>query len=445
MTAIPMPSGIVGTTLVPKRQEYLVNMYAADGYLSRRPGIQDVESSIVGTCRGSATWYVDENAYFVVGTTLYQLGENETLFPIGQIPGAGDVVFSLGQVQLVILVKGSSAYSYDPTNGLLPISDIDYLPSDSVDFIDGRHVFIPSDGSPAFYTNVDQVTIDGFFDAEELPDLNRVCINISNNLYIGGSDSFEIYRTTRDANNPFLRREGARIDSGYVSGIERYKSSFMFIGRDRDQSYAIHLMAQGSTQIMSNEAINELLNSYSKSDLLSVNSFSFVWNKHYFVGWNLPDKTIVFVDGNFIYFDSVLDPEIIGRWTGRSVTFAHGRYYLGDNIGGRIGKIVDSPLEYNQKVEYELKSFIRSQKESYFSISEMVVDCETGVGDSQIGLSLSRNGRAFGDYHYKSLRDIGDYNAIIKWAGGLGVFESLMSFKIRGTGDFKLSIEGVYV
>lgn len=449
MTAVPLPTGIIGASDVPKRQEYLNNLFLANGYLTRRPGITETGEVISSSgCRGSATWYVDENAYFVIGEQLYQLDSNQNIFNIGKVEGSGDVVFSLGQVNLVIIVKGGNGYIYNPTDGLSQITDPDFIASDSVDFIDGRHVYIPSDGSPAFYSEIDQPgNIDplAFFDAEELPDLNRVTINISNSLYIGGSESFEIYRSTADVNTPFARRDGARIDVGYVSGIERYLSTFMFIGRSRDQSYAIHLMQQGSTQIISNEAINELLNDYTKDELLSVNSFSFVWLEHYFVGWNLPRHTIVFVDGNFVFFDSNLNGNTIGPWRGRSITFAHGNYYLGDRSTANIGRLSSSPDEYGSPYEWELKSFIRGNRESYFSLSQMTVDILTGNYPSTIGLAVSRDGRVFSDHLYKSLGNVGEYNRIVQWAGGLGVYESLMSFKLRGTGDAKISIEGVDV
>jgi hypothetical protein len=61
---------------------------------------------------------------------------------------------------------------------------------------------------PAAYSEVDNPNnIDplNFFDAEELPDLNRVTINIANNLYIGGTESFEIYRSSGDVTAPFIR------------------------------------------------------------------------------------------------------------------------------------------------------------------------------------------------------------------------------------------------
>lgn len=449
MTAVKLPVGLSGSTLVPKLLEYLINCFHADGYITNRPAIKEFKSGNSGTCRGSATWYVDENAYFVIGPDLIQVDASGNAVSVGSIAGGADVDFSLGQVNLVIVVKGGAAYTYNSGSGVVEITDPDYIPSSSVDFIDGRHVFVPTDGSPAFYSEIDQagnINPLNSFDAEELPDLNKVTINVSNSLYIGGGESFEIYRSTGDVNFPFQRRDGARIDVGYVSGIERYLSSFMFIGRNRDQSYAIHLMVQGATEKVSNEIVDELLNrEYTKTELQDANSFSFKWLGHQFVGWNLARHTIVYTGGGFVFFDSNLDNTIEGPWRGRNVAFAHGFYLVGDNKTTNIGLLDESQSEYGEDIEHEIRSYVRSGKGSYFSLSEMVLDCLTGYGPKSIGLSLSKDGRGFTKYNYKSLREIGEYNKTVKWAGGLGQYESLMAFKLRWTGNVTFSLEGIEV
>jgi hypothetical protein len=443
---IPLPKGIVGTSVVPRRQEHLINMFFANGYIRRTPGRELVATVASEKCRGSTRWYVDDNAYFVVGEVLYQLDSDEQISVIGDVPGFSRVYFSLGQVNLVIVVDGGAGYIYNTSSGLTEIKDPDYLPSRSVDYIDGRHVFIPSDGSPAFYSEIDNPGDIGalnFFDAEELPDKNRVIINLKNNLHIGGQESFEIYRTTGDDNAPYVRRDGGRVDTGYVSGMQRYRSSFMFIGRDRDESYGIHLMSSGSTEIISNEAINEILNNASSDELENADVFSFNWSQHQFVGWNVGRKTIVFVDGNWVFMDSNLDATTNGPWDGTAVVFAHGRYYCGDRLTGNIGKLSDDPGEFGSNMEYSIKTFARTKRLQYFSVPELTLDSLTGQAGSTIGLSLSRDGYHYSDFHYKNLGVTGDYNRVIKWSGGLGVYENFMGIEIRGTGSVKISIEGL--
>jgi len=446
MVAVPLPTGIKGIKDTPKLKECLVNILYAGDYLIRTPGIELVSTVATSICRGAGTWYVDGNQYRVIGGTLYQIDSNENVTTIGSIAGSEDCVFSGGQVELVVIVKGGAGYTYSSTAGLVQIASTNFLPSVSVDFIDGRHVYIPADGSPAFYSEVDQAgTINSlnFFDAEELPDLNKVVINVSNNLYIGGQESFEIQRTTTEVQTPFRRRDGARVDVGYVSGIERYKSSFMFIGRERDQGFAIHVMASGGTKVVSNDAIGELLNDeYTQPELEGVNSFSYIWKNKLIIGWNLTRHTIIYCDGSWAYLDSNLDIDKTRIWNGRFVTFAHGRYYIGDKATGKIGKLVNDPSEYGSDVQYQMDTFVRSPRDSYFSPQAFEIDCLTGQDGTTIGLSLSRDGRFYSKFQYRNLRATGDYSKRIRWSGGLGTFESFMGVRLRGTGSVRLSIEG---
>jgi hypothetical protein len=231
-----------------------------------------------------------------------------------------------------------------------------------------------------------------------------------------------------------------------VAGAERYLSTFVFIGRNRDQSYAVHLMAQGATQVISNDSINELLNTeYSQAELEGANSYSYNWKGVQIVGWNLPRHSIEFSNGNWHYRDSNLDATTQGPWNGRNITFAHGRYYVGSNTDGNIGKLVDTPSEYGNNVEYEILTFVRSIKESYFSPSSLTLDLLTGENGTTIGLAVSEDGRGFSDFHYRTLYETGEYNRIVQWAGGLGQYESYMGVKLRGTGSVRLSIEAAEI
>jgi hypothetical protein len=446
---VPLPLGLKGIDETPKLKEVLVNLLNSGEYLIRSPGLSAVEEVATLGCRGASTWYVDGNAYFVIGQVLYQLNSALDITTLGTIDGFADCDFSGGQIDLVIIVKGGKGYTYNATAGLVEITSSNFVPSSSVDFIDGRHVYIPTDGSPAFFSEVDQAgTINALnlFDAEELPDLNKVVINTSNNLFIGGEVSFEVQRTTGDAVAPFRRRDGARVDVGYVSGLQRYKSSFMFIGSDRDQAYAIHLMGSGSTTAVSNDTINELLNDhYTKTELELTDSFSYSWKGLQVIGWNLARHTIVNVGGNWAYLCSDIGLSDHHKWRGKGICFAHGRYFAGDKVDGNIGQLVNDPTEYGLSTQYMVQTFARFPKGSYSSIKSLELDCLTGENATTIGLSLSKDARSYSKFQYRNLQSTGNYNRRIRWAGGLGRFESFMGIRIRGTGDIKLSIENLVI
>ena len=449
MTQVKLPTGLAGVEDTPKINESLVNMFSLEGTLLRTPGIDLAFTANTYSCRGSATWYVDETLYKVIGQYFYRIDRATGPQQIGSISGTSDVVFSLGQVNLVIIVKGGAGYTYNQISGLQQITDPDFLPSDSVDFIDGRHVFIPSDGSPAFYSDIDNagsINPLSFFDAEELPDLNKFVINIKNDLYIMGSEASQRFRVTQSSTTPFVRCEGSRVDVGYVCGGIRYLDTFAFIGRQRGESYAVHAMGQGSAQAISNATVNEMLNTrYDVNDLEKSYSFSFKWHGRQFVGWTIKNDTIAYVDGNWIILDSEIQNGT-GPWTAKGVSFAYGKYYVGDRIGNNIGILSESASEYDDNLECEISTFFRSStRKSYFPIRSIILDALSGNGPSTIGLSISNNGREYGPINYVSLGEIGEYNQVIRWSGGLGRYESFAGIKLRMTGQVRISIDSLDV
>jgi hypothetical protein len=444
-TAIPLPKGITGVSTMPKTRELLVNLYPGQDGLARTPGLDLLTTVATQGCRGAGSWYLTGDAFYVIGTTLYRLDAALNMNVVGTIPGSARCFFAGGQTAIVIIVEGGPGYSFS-IYGLQPFSDPDFLPSRSVDYMDGRFVFIPSDGSPAFYTEIDDIGQIGalsFFDAEELPDKNRYCFNVSNELHILGTDSSERFRSTGDKDSPFARREGARVDVGYVSGCIGYQTTFAFIGRRRDQSYIICAMGSGSVVELSNERICEIINQYTAAQLEAATVDSFTWNNSIFLTWTIGDVTLTFVNGTWIYQDSNIDTTEIGPWRARGICFAYGRYYAADRTTGQIGKLSRLPYEYGESIEYMLQTFVRGPRDAYFSVPSLEIDSLTGQGPASIGLSLSRDARNWSDYHYHTLGDVGEYDLRVFWGGGLGLYETFMGIRLRGTGQVQFSLEGM--
>lgn len=453
LVSVPIPKGYSGVDNLPKQRELLINLFNVDNGYVRTPGIDSVIAASGDGCRGAITWPVDERAYFVQGTVLYRLNSDETRTNIGTVSGTADVIFSPGQIYLVILVKGGSAYTYDSVNGFQTLSDPDYVPSVSVDFINGRHVFVPADGEPAIYSAIEdalanEITIDGFIDAQQLPDRNRHCVNVKNKLVIWGADSAETFSLGSDVSLPFVPMTGTRIETGYVSGGSRYKGTYVFIGRDRQQDYGIFaIVGQGQAEQISNPAVTEDLNNFTQAEIEAarVNRYKHLGVE--FIVWSIGDYSYSFYDGNWIFQDSNLNGTEAGPWRVNGVAFAYGRYYVGDAETNNIGRLSSVATEYGSDVEYQIDTFYRTPKGDHFAPSKVEVDVLTGQNGSSLGLSLSKDGRVKSDYSYRNLGIVGDYQKRIRWqpSGGLGYFESYMGISLRGTGAVQFSLEAINV
>lgn len=453
MANIPLPKGYSGVDDQPKIRESIINLLPVDNGYVRTPGISSIIASAGAGCRGATTWEVDEKAYFVLGTTLYRLESGLTLTNLGTVSGLGQVYFSKGQIYLVILAKDGSAYSYDSTNGLQQITDPSYTASSSVDFINGRHWFIPTNGNPAIYSNLEDaadnaVTIDGFIDAQQLPDKNKHCVNIKNKLVIFGASSGEWFSIGSDEALPLVPMTGTRMDTGYVGGGIKYKNTFVFIGRDEGQTYGFYIVAgHGETRLISNAAIMEDLTGYTYSEVENAKVDRFTWFNRDCIAWTISDRTYCFYGEGWIFLDSDLNGSEDGPWRARGVTFAYGKYYCGDRATNNIGSLTDTPSEYGSDIEYQFQTFFRTSRNDHFQVGEIELDCLTGQGSATVGISLSKDARVWSDYSYRSIGPTGNYDARVRWApsGGCGAYESFMGIRARGTGQVKFSLEALRV
>lgn len=445
MPTVPLPKGISGLQSQPKQQEWLVNLFPLDNGAIRAPGVELIATGS-GECRGSSEWR-DGYTYMVSGTSLVRVNSDDTVTTIGTIAGTADCVFSQGQTNLVIIVKGGAGYYYNTTDGLVQITDTDFVPSVSVDFIDGRHVFIPYDGDPAFYSEIDapgSISPLSFFDAEELPDKNRIVINVQNQIAIGGADSFEFFKTNIDPDVVFTRREGGRVDVGYIGGLTRFASTFAFIGRKRGQAAKIYAMGSGDAQGFSTPAIDEILAGYTDAQKQAAEGYRFEWKGLEILVFTLENHTFAFANGEWVFLDSTLDGLVTGPWRVKGVSYSNNKYIVGDRTSSNIGTLSDVATEYGYDVEFEVKTFIRGERDSNFDITSIEIDCLTGqkLTTETIGISFSRDGRSWSDFSYESLGIIGEYEIRVLWQP-VGRFENFCGIRIRSTADVKFSLESI--
>ena len=445
---VPLPTGITGDNDIPKRKEYLVNLYSTEDTLIQTPGISGLSIGD-GVCRGAVTF---QNEYYQVsGSNLIRISSSGIKTVIGAIAGTADVAFAQSFIALCIVVRGGAGYFYSPSTGLTQITDSDYLPSIEVDSINSRFIFVPADGGPLFYTDVNNITDIpslNFFDAELLPDENTGVINLRNDLYVGGVDSFEIFRNQADADTPFVRVDGAAVETGYLSAKARYKDTFLFLGRDRDGSFGFFAMSSGDAPQISNPAIAELLNEeYTEEELSQCTSQRFTWKGLDMVCFRLARHSLLYF-GQWAYIQSGIDADdTLKPWSVNHLSFAYGKYLVGNASDSKIGVLANIHTEYGEKVERQINTFIKGQRNDYFEIDSVILDVTTGTHfkEGTVGLCGSRDGLYYGEPWWQPLGAQGRTQQQVRWTGGLGVFESFLGLKIRTTANVLFAVDGLLV
>jgi len=449
MANIPLPTGIVGDEDIPELQEYLVNLFnPGDNTLLKTPG-QSSFTTGEGLGRGAID-FQDEH-YQVSGSSLIRVAQDGTTTVIGTIAGTADVVMSTSFTALNIIVKGGAGYSFSPSGGLVLMTG-SFQPSVDITAINSRFVYIPSDGGPAFFTDVNvpsDIPSLNFFDAEFLPDRNTGCKNLSNDLYILGLDSSEVFRDIGPSNAPFVRVDSAAIETGLIGGGANYRDTFLFLGKDKGGSFAFHAMGSGDAPKISNSAIDEILNEeYTQDELFDVTAQRFTWKGVDMVAFRLARDTLLFYGSGWSYIQSGINgDDEFQPWDVNHLAFSYGKYLTCSATSNKIGVLGTELTEFGNKIERQIVTFIKGAPNSYFLIDNLFLSCITGTSATSgtIGLSISEDGLKYGPTKFRSLGKHGQTKRQVVWYGGIGPqHESFCGIKLRTTADVNFSTEGVF-
>ena len=448
MPRVEFPLGLEGVEDVPRTRRALHNCFNnLKGKIIYRPGITQLNTT-AGVARGQFVW--NGSLYQVVSEELIKITDTLTgaYSVIGAIAGTEVVTTAIGFNDAVIVVKGvaGAIYSLDNTDTLTLISgNPNFVPSQAVAHINGRFVYIPFDGDPAFFSDVGvagTVQANSFFDAEELPDKNNTVFNFKNTLFIGGTDSIELFRDTGASPNPFIRISGARISNGFIGALIEYNETFMFLGREKDQDFGIYAIGQGYAPKASNEAIDLILSMYDQDELASAIGGRLKWRGYDIATFTLPRHSFGFYGGNWFVLDTVFDG-VSEPWGGGFINQLDGKYYTA--FQDKIGVFDHVHTDYGESITRIIDTAFEQQDNDYFACQSIDLGISQGYNASigSVALLLSRDNVTYGQPMYRDLGAIGEYNDHLTWneAGGMGSYNGFMGIRIYTTEEVDFSAD----
>lgn len=449
-TPLPIATGFYVSDSLPISAQECVGWYPnvvqapalAQETLFGVPGISQITAGLGlrEINRGSDT--LNEQPYFVNGNTLYRLdrtvvgvGETFSVTALGTIDGEGRVSMAVNETQVCILVPGGKGYIF--TTGpdtLTEITDPDFRANGNplyVVSVDGFFVFTTDEKKFIISALNDGLAYNAldFGTAESDPDRVVAPAVFNNQLFIGGSVTMEAFQNVGGADFPF-QRTGLFLPKGIsapLSAVEA-NNTFMWIGRGKRESSAIYAL-QGNTPVkVSTTAIDSILQDLSDSDLEQVFAWTYAQKGAFFVGFALPDTTLV--------FDSISE-----RWHERksqiidtlgnirtkrnrvnSVVAAYGRVLVGDSQDGRIGEMSPDYLtEYDQPLVRVVATQPFQNNMQPFSVASLELTMEAGVGnedspDPVVQLEISRDGgKTWSDPKIRRIGKIGEYGRRTIW------------------------------
>ncbi len=453
MTQVPLPTGFQGLDDQPRLKENLINLFNTGSGLIRTPSL-DLFSSGRGLCRGAGLF--KDEAYFASGSRFIRINADGSVDDLGDITGGDRATMAVTANELVIVIRNGGTYLWDGTTFTDISSNPNFVPFQDVSVINQRAIYVPLDGSPVVFSEVNDLSTilaGNFIDAQLLPDKNEGCINYRNNEYILGAQSIEVFRPTSNPDIPIQRDESASVfDTGYVAGKALYADTFGFLGRLRNGSYGFHLMGQGTAPRISNPAVEEILNEqYTLDELDDCIGMRYKWKGYEVLTFSLKNDTFCYMGGNWFFQESFIQGAGVDNpWRGIHLVNAYGVYLIGDRFGQNIGKFVDGQEDYGVALEREITTFVRAPRDDYFTISTVTWDCLTGKGNNTtdtIGVSVSRDGIVYGPSIWRGLGDIGAYQLQVRWVvpGGFGSYENFMGLRTRITASVDFSADALQV
>lgn len=480
MARIPFPNGFEGSEDLPRTRRKLQNCWKNEkGRLIGRPSILELNVVVDGLARGAFVW--NESLYMVFSQDLIKITDTTTgaFSIIGTIAGPQVIETAVGFNEAVIVVKSGAIYTLDKTDTLVDISgNANFVSCADVAHIDSRFVYIPADGSPAFFSDVGDagsVQVLSFFDAEVLPDKNNAVFVFKNTLYIMGTDSIELFENQGTTPVPFVRRGGGAIDNGFIGGLLEYNNTFLFVGREKNQDFGIYAIGQGIAPKISNEAIDLILSTYTLGELAEAIPGRIKWRGDDIATFTLRRDSFGFFKGNWFLLDTIFSG-ISRPWGAGFIAQFEGEYFTA--FEGRIGKFAKGNTDYGERITRIIDFGIEQPDVEFFSVQDIELGISQGFNplpttktilsalfdDAQgffdnmpgffddapsslspapgsVSLFLSRDNVLFGSPLTRNLGALAAYGQKLRWnyPGGLGTYPGFMGVRILTTEDIIFS------
>jgi hypothetical protein len=456
---LPFTNGFYVSESLPMSHQECTNVYVGINplggvnpeYLVGTPGI--TQAATAGTLN-RGIHVMKGVPYVVTDNTLYKVVESfingdpvYTLSSIGSIAGSGRVSMADNGVQLLILSPGNEGYIYNRnTDTLVEITDGDFRASGNptyVAYVDGFFV-LTTDENKFIVSDLNDGTSYNALDfgtAESNPDDVVAPVVYRNQLFIAGGLTLEGFQNIGGADFPF-QRTGVFIQKGVLSpfSLINTDSGFMFIGAGLNEAPSVWACDGSSVSKMATPAIDLLLRSITAAQLRQIYSWTYADKGSYFVGFALPDSTIVF---------DQLTKKWHERKSGQSayrvngIVTAFNKLFCTDRTSGNVG-ILDSSVftEYGETIirRFSTMPFINDMKSSFYPSIELTVESGTGSDtDPQIVMDVSRDGKTWEAPRPRGIGKAGQYERRAIWRRN-GRMPRLAVMRFTFSDPFKLLV-----
>ena len=350
---IPILSGIYADAAPDFRTSYPKNLVPVPqqtgisaGYLRPADGVVEAGNG-PGVGRGGINW--NGVLYRVMGTKLVYIAEDNTVTEIGDVGGTDRVTFDYGFTYLAI-ASNNNLFLYDGTT-LTQVTDPDLGVVLDVVWVDGY--YMTTDGEFLVITDLaDPFAVNPlkYGSSEADPDPIEALLKLRNEVYALNRYTIEVFDNVGTTGFPFQRIAGAQIQKGSVGthACCVFMDNIAFMGGGRNEAPSIFMGANGSTQKIATREIEQILATYTETQLASSFLEERIDKAHQFLIIHLPNHTLVFdgaatqAMGQPVWF--TLSSTLTGdsQWKAQSVIWVYDKWQVYNPTNTQFGYLDDS-------------------------------------------------------------------------------------------------------
>lgn len=398
---------------------------ATDKQLYATPGLHLLNNDQLGDIskanRGSTK--TADVPYFVNGTTFYRLNADFSIteFASPPIKGNGQVSMSdNGKQVLIISPSAGEGYIFDvDANTLSLITDLDFQANGKPQH--GIYVnsffAVTTDTKRWIISAINDGTswdVFQFGTAESDPDAIVAPVNFKDQVYILGTETVEGQSFSPSGTKfPYVQNNFI-LDKGLFApfSVEKSSNTFMFIGGAKGEQPAIWGLQGTSLVKISNTGVDLKLGALTAAEIGQVTSFTYMEDSSFFIGWRLPNETIVYETTTAKWhLRRSIDLGLDIGWRAINLITAYNKLICFDAIDGRVGEISNDFFdEYGEDIhrEFDIQPIRLGQS---FAIPRVEAQIEAGVGgqtDPILRVQTSRDGQKFGPDRQLLMGKIGE-------------------------------------
>lgn len=367
----------------------------------------------------------------VMGTSLVSVA-GSVVTTLGDVGGTGAVSLDYGFDRLIIR-SGDKLYYYTDA-GLNQVTDIDLGPVVDALWVDGYTM--TTDGTSIVVTELaDNNSVEPlkYGSAEEDPDMVTGLARVRGEVLVTGRYTIEFLQNVGGNGFPFQVIDGATIPYGCVSASAKtlFLESLAFVGSARNEALGVYITGSGTATKISSRALDRDLARLPDPSVIEIESRTYLDERRLFI--HLPDKTWVY------YHDASQRAQAL-LWgitnnKARHAVEMNGDFYVGNYEGTQVGKLVhDSASVFGELQGWEFTTgFISNEGKGFIvkAVELIGLPGNIATGEAKIFLSLSRDGRTYGQERVINAGKQGERNKRLQWRPLMHV-PNYTTIKFRG-------------